>query len=110
MRVRCRLVLAALAVAPLPAHAGEFASARPVQGMAIPLADPGIASGAPPVAPLPETAPSAPTPLPTTADLTGGRRRIPTLGSGFPSTDGRLPNQRTGPRHEHVVHDICIGC
>lgn len=24
--------------------------------------------------------------------------------------DGELPNQRTGPKHERVVRDICIGC
>lgn len=24
--------------------------------------------------------------------------------------DGELPNQRTGPKRERVVHDICIGC
>ncbi|NEU13311.1 hypothetical protein G3T14_14390 [Methylobacterium sp. BTF04] len=24
--------------------------------------------------------------------------------------DGELPNQHTGPKHERVVRDICIGC
>ena len=24
--------------------------------------------------------------------------------------DGELPNQRTGPKRERVVRDICIGC
>ncbi|MBE7204239.1 MAG: hypothetical protein INR70_41495 [Parafilimonas terrae] len=67
-----------------------------------------MASGAP--APAPPPALAAPPPVAAQADLTGGRRRLRALGGGFPSTDGQLPNQRTGPRREHVVHDICIGC
>jgi hypothetical protein len=104
MHARCRLLLATLALAPLPVQAGEFAQMPPVQGMALPLPDPGMAGGAPAAIPAPEAA------APPQADLTGGRRRLRALGSGFSSIDGRLPNQRTGPRHEHVVRDICIGC
>ena len=109
MPVRCRLILVALVCAPLPARAGEFASTAPTQGMVMPLPDPGMANSAPSAAPPPDAATPAPPP-PLVADPVGGRRRFPVLGSGFPSTEGRLPNQRTGPRREHVVHDICIGC
>jgi hypothetical protein len=108
-----RLILAVLAAAPLSARAGEFAPTPPVPGMALTLPGSGMATGAPvPLAPVPSpaaTAPPAPVPPPAQADLTGPRRPR-TLGSGFPSTDGQLPNQRTGPRRERVVHDICIGC
>lgn len=111
MRPRCRLFLVALILAPLPVRAGEFAPAPPSQGMALPLPDPGMAGGGPAVpAPPAETAgPPAPA-APAQADLTGGQRRLRALGSGISSIDGRLPNQRTGPRHERVVRDICIGC
>jgi hypothetical protein len=76
--------------------------------MALTLPDPGMANSTP--APPPGPGAAAPAPVAVPTDLTGGRRRLRALGSGFPSTDGQLPNQRTGPRREHVVHDICIGC
>jgi hypothetical protein len=107
MRPLSRLFLAAFVLAPAAARAGEFAQIPPAPGMALTLPDPGMASGTP--APAPPPALAAP-PVAAQADLTGGRRRLRALGSGFPSTDGQLPNQRTGPRREHVVHDICIGC
>ncbi|MCJ2052554.1 hypothetical protein [Methylobacterium sp. J-070] len=107
MRPRSRLILAALAAAPLSARAGEFAQAPPMPGMALTLPEPGMANGAPA---LPPPAAVPPVPVVPQADLTGGRRRPRVLGGGFRSVDGQLPNQRTGPKHEHVVHDICIGC
>lgn len=51
-----------------------------------PGAPPPAAETAPPAAPLPPPRPTA---------------RI---------LDGELPNQRTGPKRERVVRDICIGC
>jgi hypothetical protein len=110
MRPRSLLVLAILTLAPLPAGAGEFAQTLPAQGMALTLPDPGMANSAPAPAPPPAAGAARPAPVSAQADLTGGRRRLRALGSGFPAIDGQLPNQRTGPRHEHVVHDICIGC
>jgi hypothetical protein len=108
MPVRCRPIVLALVCMPLQVQAGEFAHVPPAQGMVMPLPDPGMANSAPSPAQEPEAAP--PAPPPPVVDPAGGRRRYQALGSGFPSTDGRLPNQRTGPRREHVVHDICIGC
>ena len=108
MRPLSRLFLAAFVLAPAAARAGEFAQIPPAPVMALTLPDPGMASSAP--APAPPPALAAPPPVAAQADLTGGRRRLRALGGGFPSTDGQLPNQRTGPRREHVVHDICIGC
>lgn len=105
---RSRLFLAAFALAPMTARAGEFAQIPPAPGMALTLPDPGMANST--HAPPPGPGAAAPAPVAVPADLTGGRRRLRALGSGFPSTDGQLPNQRTGPRREHVVHDICIGC
>ncbi|MCJ2140609.1 hypothetical protein [Methylobacterium sp. E-066] len=75
--------------------------------MVMPLPDPGMVNSAPSTASPPEAATPAP---PAPADPAAGRRRLQALGSGFPSMEGRLPNQRTGHRREHVVHDICIGC
>ncbi|MBP1178658.1 hypothetical protein JOE48_000622 [Methylobacterium sp. PvR107] len=105
MRPLSRLFLAAFALASAAARAGEFAPAPPAPGMALTLPDPGMANSTPATPP----GLGAP-PVAVQADLTGGRRRLRALGSGFPSTDGQLPNQRTGPRRERVVHDICIGC
>jgi hypothetical protein len=105
MRPLSRLFLAALVLAPAAARAGEFAPTPPAPGMALTLPDPGMANSTPATPPGLGAAPVA-----AQADLTGSRRRLRALGSGFPSTDGQLPNQRTGPRREHVVHDICIGC
>ena len=105
MRPRSRLILAALAAAPLSARAGEFASVPPVPGMALSFPEPGMASGIP----VPPEAAAPPVPVAPQADPTGSRRpRAPA--NGRIATDGRLPNQRTGPKREHVVHDICIGC
>jgi len=108
MPVPCRLILVALACAASSAQAGEFAATPPVQGMVMSLPDSGMANSTPNPAPPPEAA--APAPASTSADPANGRRRLQAFGSGFPSIEGRLPNQRTGPRREHVVHDICIGC
>ncbi|MFF9551758.1 hypothetical protein [Methylobacterium fujisawaense] len=105
-------IVAPLVAASLPGRAGEFAPTAPVPGMALTQPDPGMANGAPaPVLPAqPAPVAAAPAPGPVQADPTGGRRRPPGLGSGFSSLEGRLPNQRTGLRHPHVVRDICIGC
>jgi hypothetical protein len=115
-----RLFVAVPFCLPLSCRAGEFAQAPPVPGMALTRSDPGMANSAPAPAPVPaavpapvpapEPAAAAPVPAPSQADLTGGRRRLRALGTGFPSIDGQLPNQRTGTRHQHVVRDICIGC
>ncbi len=37
-------------------------------------------------------------------------RRVQLSRGAEPLPGGKLPNQRTGPKREHVVHDICIGC
>jgi hypothetical protein len=120
MRMRCRLVLALLpalspvvplpVAPPAPAQAGEFAQVPPAQvpaapGMALTLPEPGMANSA-------AAAPSAPPSIPVApqTDPGEGRRRLRALGTGFPSIGGQLPNQRIGSRHQHVVHDICIGC
>ena len=109
MRPLNRLFLATLALVPTATRAGEFAQAPPAPGMALTLPGGGMANSvATPAPPPPVVAP--PAPLAVQADLTGGRRRLRALGSGFPAIDGQLPNQRTGQRHQHVVHDICIGC
>lgn len=127
MRMRCRLVLALLPalspVVPLPlatpARAGEFAQVPPAQvppaqvppapGMALTLPEPGMANS---LANSAAVAPSAPPSIPVAPQIDPGegRRRLRALGTGFPSLGGQLPNQRTGSRHQHVVHDICIGC
>ncbi|QEE39326.1 MULTISPECIES: hypothetical protein [unclassified Methylobacterium] len=109
MPVRSRLILVVLVCAPVSALAGEFAPTAPAQGMMMPPPDPGMANSVPSQAPPADA--GAPAPVqPATADPAAGRRRFQVLGSGFPATDGKLPNQRTGPRRAHVVHDICIGC
>jgi hypothetical protein len=107
MRPRGRLILAVLAAAPLTARAGEIAQAPSGLGMALTAPDPGMANGSPAPAPTPAAGPPT---VPQKTDLTGGQRRLGALGSGLPAADGQLPNQRTGRRREHVVHDICIGC
>ncbi|KAB1070784.1 hypothetical protein F6X53_29595 [Methylobacterium soli] len=43
-------------------------------------------------------------------DLPPAHRRMPLSGSDRRLLDGQLPNQETGPKREHVVRDICIGC
>ena len=101
MRPPSRLILAVLAAAPLSARAGDFAQTPPTPGMALTPPAPGPTPGMANVAPA--------IPLAPPADLAGNRRSR-ALGSGFSSTDGQLPNQRTGPRRTHAVHDICIGC
>jgi hypothetical protein len=88
-----------------PARAGEFAQAPPAPGMALTPPDPGMANSEAAGASSPAAPPASPQ-----IDPGEGRRRLRALGAGFPSIGGRLPNQRTGPRHEHVVNDICIGC
>jgi hypothetical protein len=108
MRPRSWLVLSALVATPLSVRAGEFAQTAPAPGMALTLPESGMANGAP--APAPPSAVDAPAPVAPQVDLAGGRRRLRALGSGLPAIEGQLPNQRTGPKREHVVHDICIGC
>lgn len=108
MLVRYRPIVLALVCMSLQAQAGEFAQVPPAQGMVMPLPDPGMANTAPDPVREPGAAQTAPPP--SAVDPAGGRRRYQALGNGFPSADGRLPNQRTGPRREHAVHDICIGC
>lgn len=105
MRPRSRLILAAFAAAPLSAQAGDFAQVPPVPGMALTHPEPGMAIGTP----VPPPAAASPVPAAPQADLTMGRRPK-ALGTGRTSADGQLPNQRTGPKRDHVVHDICIGC
>lgn len=104
MRVRCRLVLALLTTC-APARAGEFAPVPPVPGMALTLPEPGMVKSE-----AAEPAAQSAAPAPPSIDPGQGRRRLPALGTGISSSGGQLPNQRTGPRHTHVVHDICIGC
>lgn len=99
-----RLFVAGLLVAPVSGQAGEFAQTAPVPGMALTPPDPGMANGPP------TPAPGAAAPAQAELNLPVGRRRLHALGSGLSSIEGHLPNQRTGPRHEHVVRDICIGC
>lgn len=108
MHLLSRLFVAGLVVTPLSGQAGEFAQTAPVPGMALTPPDPGMASGA--SEPAPSPVPGAAAPAQAQLDLTAGRRRLRALGSGLSSIEGHLPNQRTGPRHEHVVRDICIGC
>jgi len=110
MRVRCRFVLVLLFMpcvldAFAPAGAGEFAPMPPVPGMAVTLPEPGMANSEAVGSSVPAEVPAAPR-----TDSGEGRRRLRALGAGFPSIGGQLPNQRTGSRHQHVVHDICIGC
>lgn len=107
MPVRFRLILVVLASASVPAQAGEFAQAPPTPGMVMTRPDPGMANS--PAMPVPDAAAPAQRP-PASVDPAAGRRRFQGVGSGFSAMDGRLPNQRTGQRRQHVVHDICIGC
>ena len=107
MAARCRLVLAILPLASLarpPARAGEFAQVPPGPGMALWRADSGMANSVP----AGPTVPAA-SPVPPRIDP-GNGRRLNSPGGGLPPLTGQLPNQRTGARHQHVVHDICIGC
>ncbi|MCJ2015192.1 hypothetical protein [Methylobacterium sp. J-076] len=102
-------LLTGLAPVP-PAFAAEGMAARaPALGMAVTPRDPGMAGGGPPAAP-PDAARSEPVPDRPPVQAAPAPRRPRALGSVLPGADGRLPNQRTGPRHEHVVRDICIGC
>lgn len=94
-----------------PGRAQGIAARPPALGMAVPLPDPGMASGAADPPPVPAVArPLPPPPSPDPLQAAPRPKRPRGLGSGFATTDGRLPNQRTGSRHEHVVRDICIGC
>ena len=113
-----RAVLGLLAAASLvstaladPVTGQGIAAPPPALGMAVPLPDPGMANAAPGgIAPANE-APRPPTePPPTPVIATPGPKRPRGFGGLFPDEGGRLPNQRTGHRHEHVVRDICIGC
>ncbi len=102
------LVSAALAD---PVTRQGIAAPPPALGMAVPLPDPGMANAAPGRTAPAEDAPRPPTePPPTPVIAVPGPKRLRGLGGRFPDEGGRLPNQRTGHRHEHVVRDICIGC
>jgi hypothetical protein len=43
-------------------------------------------------------------------DLTPAYRHVRLSRGADPVLGGQLPNQQTGPKREHVVRDICIGC
>lgn len=106
MVAHSQLVLGCLIfAATASAQAGEFAQVPPAPGMALTLPEPGMANSD-------RAEPSAPAAVPVRpeGDSLAGPGRLRMLGSGFPSIAGQLPNQRTGSRHQHVVHDICIGC
>lgn len=104
MRAARWLLLAALATAPRPGLAQGIALAPTAPGMAMTPPGAGMADTSPAA---PVTGPVTPTrPMaepPHLVDDRPGLRRTP-------APDGTLPNQRTGPRRAHVVHDICIGC
>ncbi|AWN39622.1 hypothetical protein [Methylobacterium durans] len=92
--VAVALVLATPAIA---ASAAERARPAPPAGMALTIPWQGmalVADGARPPA--------------------GGFRNAnltPPVHSAKPiPPPGRLPDQRTGPKRDHVVRDICIGC
>jgi len=113
---RGQAILAALALLVLaagPAIAQNLAAPPPALGMAVPLADPGMANVPPATPPLsPQQAEPRPAPALTANPviLPPVARPLRGLGSGLANEGGQLPNQKTGHRHEHVVRDICIGC
>jgi len=43
-------------------------------------------------------------------NLPPAHRRVRLSRGDEPLLGGELPNQRTGPKREHAVRDICIGC
>jgi hypothetical protein len=45
-----------------------------------------------------------------TVNLPPTHKRMRFSGGDERLVNGRLPNQRTGPKRDHVVRDICIGC
>jgi hypothetical protein len=45
-----------------------------------------------------------------TTDLTPAYRHVRLSRGADPVLGGQLPRQQTGPKREHVVRDICIGC
>lgn len=98
-------------VSPAPAVEG-MAVGPPALGMAVAPPDPGMAGGGPAsdsALPLPDARPEAGQDRRAVIAVLPPRRPR-ALGGVFPNEDGQLPNQRTGRHHEHVVHDICIGC
>ena len=105
MRIGGWLALAVLSVAPRMGLAQGIAPAPATPGMAMTRPGVGMANG-----------PSAVTlvaPAGESRHVVDARprlRHIDGLGDKPPSPDGALPNQRTGSRRQHVVHDICIGC
>lgn len=108
MPTRCRLVLVLFTLGshgPALAGAGEFAQIPPAPGMALVPLEPGMAHGE-----IGDPFAKATGSLSPQTDIAVGQRRLRVLGGGFPTAAGRLPNQRTGARHQHAVHDICIGC
>jgi hypothetical protein len=95
----------------LPAPAQGIAARPPALGMAVPLPDPGMANDAPAGSTPPDAVPRLTPDEPHAPVAVAPAPKHPRLlGGAFPHEDGRLPNQRTGHRHEHVVRDICIGC
>ena len=113
---RGQAILAApalLVFAVSPAGAQNLAAPPPALGMAVPLADPGMANVPPaaPPQPTPQAEPrSAPALTATPVIVPPVPRPLRGPGSGLANEGGQLPNQKTGRRHEHVVRDICIGC
>lgn len=114
-RTSCATLALAMAIlcgaVPSPVAAQNIAAPPPALGMAVPLPDPGMASGAAaPATPPAEARPVPPQPAHDPVVAAPRPKHPRGLGSGFATTDGKLPNQRTGSQHEHVVRDICIGC
>lgn len=102
----CGAMLAALAAQARGAEG--MAPAPPALGMAVGPPDPGMAGGGP--APAQGERPRVTVPEHPLITTVRPPRRPRTFGGVETGMDGRLPNQRTGHHHEHVVRDICIGC
>ncbi|GJE39090.1 hypothetical protein KHHGKMAE_3169 [Methylobacterium persicinum] len=99
-------IFASLASTALAAEG--MAVASPALGMAVTPPDPGMAEGG--TAPPSPEAPRVATPEHSPVLEVSPPRRPRAFGGVAAGADGRLPNQRTGHHHEHVVRDICIGC
>jgi hypothetical protein len=112
MLSRLLLVTAVLieASGPVPLSARDGRAPR-AEGMALTPPWTGMALTSPPARAV-AAQPSATAAQEVAHRVDGLPRRQPRrlLGGGFRSLDGQLPNQRTGPMHQHVVRDICIGC
>ncbi|MHB2207015.1 hypothetical protein [Methylobacterium sp. CM6257] len=112
MLSRLLLITAVLVAAsePVPSSAQDGPAPRP-EGMALTPPWTGMALTSAPARAV-AALPPAVAAQPVAHRVDGLPRRQPRrlLGGAFRSLDGQLPNQRTGPMHQHVVHDICIGC